>query len=241
MSASVITPDDDDDEDKRFELSARADQFFAALTRGQADDWSPYLSGLSGEFRLAVLIELVLIDLGYRWGKGERPTIEQYVARFPELGPAHKVPAKLIVEEYRCRLRAGMPADIDNYRSRFPVQFSAIEPELQASGAHTLLPASGPASSGPALGSSGRSEGLQSVADQYEFVRELGHGMFGEVWLARKKTSGIEKAIKILLQPADRDVAKRELRSLELIKNLRHHYLLATEDFWVASNRLHIA
>src|SRR5262249_58603607 len=64
--------------------------------------------------------------------------------------------------------------------------------------------------------------------------------MLGEVWRARKRPRGIERAIKTLLQPADRDVAKRELRSLELIKTLRHHYLLATEDFWVASNRLHI-
>src|SRR4029077_20169115 len=83
-------------------------------------------------------------------------------------------------------------------------------------------------------------EGLLSVSQQYEFVRELGRGMFGEVWLGRQKPSGIEKAIKILLQPADRDAAKREFRALELIKNLRHPYLLATEDFWVSDNRLHI-
>ncbi len=57
---------------------------------------------------------------------------------------------------------------------------------------------------------------------------------------SRKKPSGIEKAIKILLQAADRDAAQREFKSLELIKNLRHPYLLATEDFWIANNRLHV-
>ena len=81
---------------------------------------------------------------------------------------------------------------------------------------------------------------LSSNADQYEMVRELGRGVFGEVWLARKRTSGIEKAIKIVTQPADKDAAQREFRALELIKNLRHPYLLATEDFWVSDNRLHI-
>ena len=40
-------------------------------------------------------------------------------------------------------------------------------------------------------------EGVVAVSQQYELVRELGRGMFGEVWLARKKPSGIEKAIKI--------------------------------------------
>jgi serine/threonine protein kinase len=68
----------------------------------------------------------------------------------------------------------------------------------------------------------------------------LGRGVFGEVWLAKKKTSGIDKAIKIVTQPPERDATKRELRSLELIKNLRHPYLLCTEDFWVGDGRLHI-
>ncbi len=71
-------------------------------------------------------------------------------------------------------------------------------------------------------------------------VRPLGRGVFGEVWLARKKTSGIEKAIKIVTQSAEKEASKRERRALELIKNLRHPYLLATEDFWISDHRLHI-
>src|SRR4051812_34283383 len=95
------TPDDD-----RALLSARADQFFGALNRGQADDWEPFLVGLSGPTRLAVLTELVIIDLGHRWGKGDRHRIEWYVDRFPELGPLDKVPVALIKEEHRCRVKA---------------------------------------------------------------------------------------------------------------------------------------
>ena len=85
-----------------------------------------------------------------------------------------------------------------------------------------------------------RTDAVVSVAQQYELVRQLGRGTFGEVWLARKSPSGIEKAVKVLHQPADQDTAKRELKSLELIKNLRHPYLLATEDFWVGGNKLYI-
>ena len=76
--------------------------------------------------------------------------------------------------------------------------------------------------------------------DDFQFIRVLGRGVFGEVWLAKKVPSGIEKAVKILMQAADHDAAQRERRALELIKNLRHPYLLATEDFWVAGNRLHV-
>nr|AAX07512.1 putative serine/threonine protein kinase [Gemmata sp. Wa1-1] len=79
-----------------------------------------------------------------------------------------------------------------------------------------------------------------AVSQVYELVRELGRGMYGEVWLARKRSSGIERAIKVLFQPAACDAARRELKSLELVKNLRHPRLLATEDFWVTNNRLYI-
>src|SRR5207244_9416558 len=85
-----------------------------------------------------------------------------------------------------------------------------------------------------------RSHAPGATQTDYEFLRELGRGVFGEVWLARKKSSGIEKAIKVLLQAADRGAAARERAALELIKNLRHPYLLATEDFWVVDNRLHV-
>ena len=228
MSASSDSPLSDSE---RAVLSARADQFFEALRReGKVPDFEPFLNGLPGPTRLAVLTELVIIDLGHRWGRGERPVVEDYVGKFPELGPTERLPNALILEEYRCRAKAGQTIDLSEYRSRFPVQFPAIREQMG-----TRQPGSdhGPASRPGA-------EGFVSVSQQYELVRELGRGMFGEVWLARKNPSGIEKAIKILLQPADRDSAKRELRSLELIKNLRHPYLLATEDFWVADNRLYI-
>ena len=79
-----------------------------------------------------------------------------------------------------------------------------------------------------------------AMAQEYQLLRELGRGTYGEVWLAQKKFSGIEQAIKILLQPADCAAGQRELKSLDLIKNLRHPFLLATEDFGIANNRLHI-
>jgi serine/threonine protein kinase/formylglycine-generating enzyme required for sulfatase activity len=235
-------------------LSARADQFFEALIRDGAADWEPFLGGLPGSHRVAVLGELVMIDMAHRWGQGDRALLEEYVVRFPELGPADHVPPKLILEEYRCRRKAAEPVDAEEYRGRFPVQFPSLvgeiissppapAPETSSAAADATRTVHRP-SGAPSVVSSGSfrpmSEGRVSVAQDYEFVRQLGRGMFGEVWLARKNPSGIEKAVKILLQPADQESAKRELRSLELIKNLRHPYLLATEDFWVSDNRLYI-
>lgn len=227
---------------ERAQLSARADQFYHALTRGPVSDWDHFLDGLPVRVRLAVLTELVLIDLGHRWGRGERPVIEDYIARFPELGPRGAVPAKLILEEHRCRVRAGEPHSPRQYQDRFPVQFPTIRDQLEDS-ARSVGVDLGSVRTGPPGGSGPigwASSGKMSVSRQYEMIERLGSGNFGEVWKARKNPSGIEKAIKVVSQPADREAAQRELRALELIKNFRHPYLLATEDFWVENNRLHI-
>jgi len=228
------------DED-RAQLSARADEFHAALVRGGLADWDQYLAGLPNHIRLAVLTELVIIDLSYRWERGEKPKIEDYIARFPEFGPAERVPPAVILEEHRGRIKAGERPDPESFRQRFPTQYPAICGEIEsgrgATVSGTIVSTIASADGGAAL-AQGHSPG--GSASDYVFVRVLGRGVFGEVWLAQKRASGIEKAVKILMQAADHEAAHRERRALELIKNLRHPYLLATDDFWVADNRLHI-
>ncbi len=239
-------------------MSVRADEFHAALARGATGDWEPFLAGLPAHARSAVLAELVIIDLIHRWGRGERPEIEEYLALFPDLGPASRIPAAVILEECRCRRKAGERYDVAGYERRFPDQYPQIRGELE-----TILGATETDSQGTEVGTltgtlvsnapparhfhepdtvtkSGPSYRSGGVAGDYDLVRMLGQGVFGQVWLARKRTSGIEKAIKIIMQFADKETSQRERRSLELIKNLRHPYLLSTEDFWIADQRLHI-
>ncbi len=81
---------------------------------------------------------------------------------------------------------------------------------------------------------------LPSGPNQYELVYKMGDGQYGEVWRVRQEPSGIDKALKILFQDRGDKSTERELRALELIKNVRHPYLLATETYWVANGRLHI-
>ncbi len=218
--------------DEQIQLSARADAFHSALRRGGVGaDWKEHLEGLEGPVRVAVLIELAILDMGHRWQKGERIGVEEYVGRFPELGPLDAISPKLITEEFRSRVATGDSPGLSQFQTRFPVQFSAIRSQLLAMAPQEVAPSVKTPAHGTATG---------GVAGEFEFIRKLGQGVFGEVWLAKKKTSGIEKAIKILLQASDHEAAIRELRSLELIKNLRHPYLLATEDFWISGDRLHV-
>ncbi|HEY2910115.1 MAG TPA: serine/threonine-protein kinase, partial [Gemmataceae bacterium] len=224
-SDSELSPDD------RAMLSMRVDEFHVALARGSTD-WTPFLEGLAGGVRRAVLAHLAAIELGHRWENGEQPTPADYVARFPELGPEGGEPAALTEEYERRREGAGNAAFATQRSNRLPAEEPIAAPTrtVMASGVPKLA----------AAFNAGPGDAVVAIDQQYQMVRELGRGAFGEVWLARKMPSGIEKAVKILHQPADQDVAQRELRSLELIKNLRHPYLLATEDFWVANNRLYI-
>lgn len=245
-------------------LSQMADAFFTAISRGQTlADWEPFLSRAKPHLRLVFLAELVIIDIGQRWRRGERALVEQYIDRFPELGPLDKVSPKLISEEYRARLRAGDPRDIDQYRRRFPMQFSRLEDDLlrveqESSGrgrsgsvqtAQTLAPndtstnvkrVSGTVRESTAVRPSGViGSATRSRAGEYKKIKRLGAGQFGEVHLVESLT-GIKKALKVMHRPPDDEGGKRELRSLDLIKNEQHPYLLRTEDYWIEDNKLYV-
>lgn len=266
-------------------LETRADRFHDAWRKGPVADWTPYLDGLTPRVRKEVLTELVLIDLGQRFARGDyAAAVEEYLSRFPDLGPRDDVPSKVIVEEFRLRKKHNRKPDSDSYRVRFPMQFPSIRHDLEGpanigeslaadtsigfdKGGGTVagtidappeMPGGGTAfTSQVPIGklsdikalASGAPSGMQlpapesamlAVSHNYELIKVLGSGSFADVWLARKQPSGIEVAVKIIKQPIDRSSAQRELGSLELIKNFRHPYLLATLDYWVSDAKLHI-
>src|SRR5437660_692729 len=73
----------------------------------------------------------------------------------------------------------------------------------------------------------------------YKILDSLGQGSFAEVFRG-EAPGGIPVAIKRIIKPIDRKEAQRELQSLELIKKLRHPFLLATHSFWLSADRLFI-
>jgi tRNA A-37 threonylcarbamoyl transferase component Bud32 len=90
-----------------------------------------------GARRRELVQELVKIDLEYRWrrpnpdpaGCGSwpaRPRLEDYVRRFPDLGPAERLPVGLIGEEYRVRQRWGDRPAHAEYARRFPRHGPAV-------------------------------------------------------------------------------------------------------------------
>jgi serine/threonine protein kinase len=76
-----------------------------------------------------------------------------------------------------------------------------------------------------------------SVGAGYELLKVLGQGGFGQVWKA-KAPGGVEVAVKKIMRPLDHKSVQNELQALELIKQLRHPYLLQTHAFWSLEDQL---
>lgn len=91
------------------------------------------LAKVAGAVRAKLLVELIKIELEYRWRKpgGYRPMLEDYVVRFPELGPPGRLPADLIGEEYRVRQRWGDRPGHQEYGVRFSGHSLGLEQLLR--------------------------------------------------------------------------------------------------------------
>jgi serine/threonine protein kinase len=217
-----------------------------------AVDLADYLPRPKDPLRPLALQELIKCDLEFRWKRGQNLTLETYLQRYPELGPASALTPELIYEEYRARHSYGDKPALPLYQARFPEQFPQVQRLVELQVQHTRTPPPAFASMNPGAGEREKTSGPvptyapvalaegMEVGHGYTLVRRIGDGGFGEVWRATSQ-GGIEVAVKIGFRTLDREESQRELQALELHKNLRHPYLLQTHAFWTRHGKLHIA
>jgi serine/threonine protein kinase len=230
------------------ELQVRADRFAEDLAGKGNPDWNAHLAGMTGNLRQAVLHEFIKIDLEHAWKSGRKATLDDYVNRFPELGGTQQLPAHLVYEEFRVRQSQGDRPDPGSFFSRFPHLSDTLrsmfgeksqqptEWGTMVQGAH---PPKAPIDQTMNLPASVSAESVLPAVGEYQLVTMLGKGQFGEVWRARAP-GGVEVAVKVITQPADQETAQRELKALELVKNLRHPCLMSTLAFWTHQNKVYI-
>jgi serine/threonine protein kinase len=71
----------------------------------------------------------------------------------------------------------------------------------------------------------------------YVAIERIGSGGYGEVWKANAP-GGVEKAVKTLHGYHNEELAARELKALERIKDVRHPFLLSLDRFEIHTGRL---
>lgn len=198
------------------------------------------LSLLPGEgdaLREAALHELVKADMEMRGRRGQAVRLDHYAAKYAELGSVRNLPPQLIAEEYRVRQTFGDKPQLADYKSRFPLQFVQVQRLVQEQ-APTLAVDSSPEHRAVEITPSpARQAELLDVGGGYRLLKKLGSGSYGEVWRA-EAPGGIEVAVKRIFRPLDHADAQRELASLELIKGLRHPFLLQTQSYFALEDKL---
>jgi serine/threonine protein kinase len=144
------------------ELEALLERFEVAWQQPQPPNIADFLPPVQVSFSDVralgrVLIELVKVDLEYRWRRGHRlprevggasrtgmalgstlasfpaqPLLEDYARTIPQLGPLEQLPLELIGEEYRVRQQWGDEPDHEEYSERFSPRADAVRNLLEA-------------------------------------------------------------------------------------------------------------
>lgn len=203
-------------------------------------DISRYLPPKEDALRRPVLLKLIQRDLEMRWRLGSKANLEEYLAKYLELGGKEHVPATLVFEEFRVRQQFGDHPTLDHYRTRFPKQFEMLQRLIKEQPVSTDFLFSGTPPSNPVLVTPTATSPMElSVGGGYQLLKRLGKGTFGEVWQALAP-GGVEVAVKVVSRCVGKEEAEQESSALELIKNIRHPHLMQTHAFYALEERLYI-
>jgi serine/threonine protein kinase len=173
-------------------LARQLDAFVEAWEATEAPpDLKPFLPG-AGEIRRLTLVELIKVDLEYRWlSRGCPKRISEYFTEFPEL-VQERIPCDLIYEEFHIRKQSGQSVDADEYLHAFPGHTAEIASILNIEQAYETT----------AFFRRAKQQRLEGLAagdtiDDFELLSELGAGAFAKVFLARQKSMQRTLAVKI--------------------------------------------
>lgn len=227
-------------------LQLCTDRFEAAWQKVTGADDPIALAGFlppsEDPLRTVILHELIMTDLEIRWRRGLRTSLADYLGQFPELGSPETLAPELLYEEYRVRQRYGDRLPLTEYERLYPRQFPELQRLIQEHPVPEVRHAPSPPAprmNAAATDAMTRREELR-VGGAYKPIALIGRGAFGEIWRA-EAPGGVEVAIKVIYGAVAPAEAKRERQALELIKRLRHVYLLPLHAFWQTEDQLLIA
>lgn len=171
-------------------LVAAFDNAWRAST--EPPDLAAHVPEAAAGFRRSALIELIKVDLHYRWLRyqhGKR--LADYRRQFPELDTA-PLPPDLIYEEIRARSRAlAETVDLDEYERDYSEQLARIGEPPNATKFQTTLLSD--------LDTDATLDTIEtgSTVDDFDLLLPLGQGAFARVYLARQLSMQRLVAVKI--------------------------------------------
>jgi serine/threonine protein kinase len=153
-------------------------------------------------------------EMGERWRRGERPTVEEFLQRHETL-QERGAALELIYEEFCLRSQHGPAVTAAEYLDRFPQYREELEILL---GCHALLEPSAqrPAAPAPAVG---------DALGPFRLLAELGRGGVGRVFLARQAALG-DRPVVVKVTPR----AGREHLALARLQHTHIVPLYAAHD-----------
>lgn len=229
------------------------DQFEQAWGSGQQPGLADYLARLPDTAdsitKRSLLVELVMIDLERRWQDSQstsdsedttagtmetaadeggpasaRPLVEDYLGRYPALGPLDRLPLDLAAYEYRVRHLWGDRPAHEDYLRRFPA--------MQANLEHLLARVDRELASVRQSARRQSSETLPRKVGRYELIERLGRGGMGTVYKAVHTRLKRKVAVKLLRRELleDENAVLRFQREMEAVGRLNHPNLVQALD-----------
>src|SRR5262245_12622422 len=122
-------------------------------------------------------------EMAAAWRRGERPPVEQFLDRLPELWQKRDAAFRVICEEVCLRHELGLPADPPDLLRRFPQWHTELLTFLDC---HGLLQGD-------------RSNATEALKD-FELLAELGKGAQGQVYLAKQRSLG-DRPVVLKISP----------------------------------------
>jgi len=185
-------------------VAERLAAFVAAWDSGAEPAIEDHLPADADGLRRLVLVELVKVDLEFRFRTGRPVRLEDYLAAHPRLADADGPPVELICEEFHVRKSHGEAVDLSDLCRRFPGRARDIWRWL--GGAERTMTTS-------LAGDAVRGDFLPGqTVDDFQVLAEAGKGAFATVYLARQVSMGRLVALKV---SGDRGDEARTLAQLD--------------------------